>query len=229
MAKRGKLIVIDGSDGVGKATQTKLLVARLKREGKKVLTLDFPQYERNFFGTLIGQCLAGNRGDFVHINPYIGSVLYAADRFESKKIIERALAEGKVVVLDRYVSANQMHQGGKIRDAKKRKEFLQWLDTMEHTVFGIPRPDRIICLHLPLALSLQLLRSKAAGEKKTYTKAAWDTVESDARYLLNSQQSALKIIEEGGKWYKVECSKGNTILPRDVIHEKVWAIVKKAL
>ena len=82
MDKRGKLIVIDGSDGSGKATQTKLLFERLKREKIKVHTLDFPQYTENLMGSLIGECIAGEHGDFLHVDPYIGSVLYAADRFE---------------------------------------------------------------------------------------------------------------------------------------------------
>ncbi|MFA9262825.1 MAG: hypothetical protein ACEQSB_05785 [Undibacterium sp.] len=93
MAKRGKLIVLDGSDGSGKATQTRLLLARLKAEGYRTKTLDFPQYEANFFGQLLGRSLAGEFGDFIGIDPHIGSVLYAADRFESKPTIERWLKQ----------------------------------------------------------------------------------------------------------------------------------------
>ncbi len=218
--------MLDGSDGVGKATQTKLLVERLKKEGKRVVTLDFPRYEQNFFGAFVGACLRGDHGDFLHLDPYIASVFYAADRFESKKVIEDALASGAYVVLDRYVSANQMHQGGKIKDARKRREFLTWLDTMEHKVFGIPRPDLIVYLHLPVALSLLLLRTKAATDKKKYLKGKWDTVENDMRYLANSQKSALKIIQAGGKWHKVVCNKGTEILSREVIHERIWEVLR---
>lgn len=225
--QKGKLIVIDGSDGVGKATQTKLLVDHLRKEGKKVMTLDFPRYRKNLFGKLIGECLRGDHGDFVNMDPYIASVLYASDRFESKKVIEDALNAGKIVVLDRYVSANQMHQGGKIKHTQKRKEFLKWLDTMEHKVFGIPRPDLIIYLHLPVALSVLLLRTKNASEKKEYIKGKWDTVEADMKYLANAMKSALKIIKEGARWHKVVCNKGNIILPREAIHELVWGTVKK--
>ncbi|MEN9389970.1 MAG: hypothetical protein RLZZ283_70 [Candidatus Parcubacteria bacterium] len=226
---KGKLIVIDGVDGAGKATQTKLLVDRLKKEGRKVETFEFPAYETNFFGSFIGECLRGDHGDFVRVDPYIGSVLYAADRFESKKKIEDALKAGKVVVLDRYVSANQMHQGGKIKDAKKKKAFLKWLDTMEHRVFGIPRPDMIIYLNLPVKLSLQLLRNKSLKDKKAYIKGKWDVVESDIKYLENSRKSALAIIQELGTWKKVECNTGDAILPREVIHERVWNIARKVL
>lgn len=228
--KKGKLIVLDGTDGSGKATQTKLLQARLKKEGYRVQTLDFPQYEKNFFGGLIGECLAGEHGDFVSIDPYIGSTLYAADRFESKDKIMRWLKAGCVVVLDRYVSSNQIHQGGKITDAKKRKQFLEWLEKMEYGVFGIPRPDGIIYLDVPVALSQKLLASKGQKEKKTYLKKRkTDVVEGSQKYLDDSRQSALLLVKKQNRWLRVECAKKDEILSREIIAEKVWEQVKKIL
>ena len=102
--KKGRLIVIDGTDGSGKATQVKLLQTRLKKEGYRVKTLDFPQYQENFFGGFIGECLTGDHGNFVSLDPYIASVLYAADRFQSKEKILGWLKKGEIVILDRYVS-----------------------------------------------------------------------------------------------------------------------------
>lgn len=215
--RRGKLIVIDGSDGVGKATQTKLLIERLKKAGVPVETLDFPQYQDNFFGKLIRQCLDGAYGDFIALDPHIATVLYAADRYESKGKIERWLSDGKVVVLDRYVSANQLHQGGKIRDAKKRKEFLVWLDTMEHKIFRLPRPSVVIYLHLPTELSLTLINKR--GKK--------DLAEQNVAYLAHAKESALKLIKDNNKWIKIDCSAKGVVLPREVIHEKIYVSVKK--
>lgn len=227
MDKRGKLIVIDGSDGTGKATQTKYLAERLRKEKIPFETLDFPQYETNFFGQLIGECLSGLHGDFVGLDPKIASVLYAADRFESKQKIEKWLAQGKVVVLDRYVSANQMHQGGKIRDPKERKKFLQWLDRMEHEIFGLPRPDLIVYLALPMEISLKLLQEKQLVAKKKYlTKGTRDQHEGNVKHLLDAQQSALKLIQGSNKWKKIICSDKKGILTREAIHEKIWAIVR---
>lgn len=230
MKHKGKLIVIDGTDGVGKATQTKLLVARLKREGVNVETLDFPQYYKNFFGKFIGAMLTGQYGDFLHIDPYIASVMYAADRFESKAKLEKWLAEGKVVILDRYVSANQMHQGGKIKSPAKRKAFLLWLDHMEHGVFGLPRPDLIVYLHLSMKEVLRLLKNKDRNVKKRYAHRGKDVVEGDPAYLEASQKSALKLIQEKSHWKKIECSEGKGgILPKEIIHEKLYAIVSHIL
>lgn len=216
---KGKLIVIDGSDGVGKATQTKLLVERLKKSGKKVETMDFPQYTNNFFGSFLKECLTGKHGDFIGQNPYLVSIAYAADRWESKAKLEKWLKEGRIVVLNRYVSSNQMHQGGKIHDTKARTAFLKWLDAMEHKTFGLPRPDLILYLHVPVELSLQLMKGR--GNE--------DLAESDPKHLARAQDAALKIIRSQGNWQKIDCTDANGMLPRPAIHDKIFATVKKVV
>jgi dTMP kinase len=195
-----------------------------------VKTLDFPQYEKNFFGKLIGECLVGDYGDFVKIDPHIGSVLYAADRYESKPVIERWLKQGFVVVLDRYVSSNQIHQGGKILNPKRQREFLTWLDTMEHGVFGLPRPDRIIYLDVPTQISQSLLKTEDQKRKKIYvSKRKTDLVENDEEYMRRSRENALKLVKKLNAWTKIDCTKRGELLSREAIAEKVWTEVKKAL
>lgn len=218
--KSGKLIVIDGTDGSGKATQTKLLVKRLKKQnGIQVRTLDFPQYTSNFFGRLLDECLHGKQEGFSTLDPHITSVLYAADRFESKRKIEKWIEQGMIVVLDRYVSANQIHQGGKIADIKKREEFLKWLDKMEYEIFGIPRPDVLIYLSIPVEFSVQLLDA----EKKES-----DIVETDRIYLENSAKSAEWLCRRY-KWNKLSCVQGGQVLPKEQIAEFLWNVVKPIL
>lgn len=216
--QKGKLLVIDGPDGSGKATQTKLLVSRLRREGARVRTLDFPQYEKNFFGRFLKECLQGKYGDFPKLDAHIASTLYAADRFESKKKIEQWLKAGYAVILDRYVSANQIHQGGKISDARERGKFLAWLDAMEYKIFGIPRPDMVIYLSVPVEFSLDLLRS----EKES------DIVESDRAYLENSFRSA-EWLSKKQEWVRISCVRKNVMRSIDDIHEEVFSVIKKVL
>ncbi len=229
MRRRGTFIVIDGIDGAGKATQTELLLKRLTAEGKKAVRIDFPRYYGNVFGKLIGECLAGEHGDFLNLDPKIASALYAADRFESKGRIEKWLESGFVVIADRYVSSNQIHQGGKIGNKKKRKAFLEWLDTVEYGVFKIPRPDAIVYLSLPVEMSLSLLKkSKKLGDKKKrYLNGKKDVVEHSVRYLENSRRSALAIIRRGNAWKEIVCNRGKKLLPKDAVHELVWREVEK--
>lgn len=231
MDKRGKLIVIDGSDGSGKATQTKLLLERLRKEKIKAETMDFPRYETNLIGKLIGECIAGEHGDFLHSDPYVASVIYGADRYESKQQIEKWLISGRTVVLDRYVSANQIHQGGKITDERKREAFLAWLEKLEYGVFGLPRSNRTIYLHMPLELSVTLLKDKRAKDKKTQYLGTdkKDTLELDVAYLEHAQLSAQWLMKREKGWKRVECAPEGTIRLREDIHEEVWSIVQSSL
>ncbi len=220
--KKGKFIVVEGTDGCGKKTQTELLVKRLKKEGYKVATIDFPQYYNNFFGKFIGECLAGEHGDFVKLDPKIASVLYAADRFESSQKIVKWLKEGRIVIADRYANSNQTHQGGKIVDAHKRREFLKWLDEMEFGVFKIPRPDLIIYLNVPLKFSLEMLKNKNNEEKKKYLNGKKDVLENDLKHLQNAKRSALNLVKENNNWVDIQCVRNGKLLSIEKIGEMVW-------
>ncbi|MEK7598278.1 MAG: dTMP kinase [Patescibacteria group bacterium] len=227
--KKGKFIVIDGTDGSGKATQTKLLVDKLKKNDHKVKTVDFPQYENNFFGKIVGRYLAGEFGGASSVSPYLASVLYAADRFETKEKIEKWLKNGNVVIADRYASSNQIHQGGKIRDPKKRKEFLNWLEEMEYKVFKIPRPDVSIYLDVPIEFSLKLLKNKSAQERKKYLKGKKDIHESDRKHLQDAKNSAIKLVERNNNWIKIDCVKKGKLLAIADISQIIWSKIGKVL
>lgn len=217
MTRNGTLIVIDGNDGTGKATQTKLLAKRLRKDGLKVEIIEFPQY-KNFFGSLIGECLAGKHGDFLKIDPHIASVLYAADRLESKTKIEKWLGEGKVVISDRYVSANQIHQGAKIENVAMRKRFLTWVETMEYKVFKMHRPAGVIYLHLPATLSAELIKARGTA----------DFAERSHRHLAAAERTGLELAH-AYKWKKIDCFGERGVLPRDEIHQKVYECAKKII
>lgn len=227
--QKGKLIVIDGIDGSGKATQVKILKQRLLKERFKVKTIDFPRYESNFFGSLIGEYLSGLHGDFIAMDSKIASILYAADRFESSAQIKKWLDAGFVVLADRYATANQIHQGGKIDDLKKRKEFLAWLYKMEYGVFGIPKPDQVIYLDVPFEVSKMWLMNKVAKRKKKYLNGRKDVAEDNLIHLKNSRNSALLLTKENKNWTKIECCKGNLCMSPEQVGEEVYKIVNKKI
>ena len=227
--KKGKLIVIDGIDGSGKSTQIDLLIKRMKANGLKAEMIHFPHYE-NFFGGFIGHCLTEQYYNFLDTHPKIVSVLYAADRWESSEGIKKMLDSGITVVLDRYVSANQIHQGGKIKSVKKRNDFMKWLDEMEYGVFKIPRPDITLYLDLPTKIVLELLKKRDSSKiKREYLKKKKDVHEADVNFLINSRKSALKLSKEIPNFVKIECSKNNEILSRETIHGMIYEKVKKII
>lgn len=228
--QRGRLIVVDGIDGSGKATQTELLRDRLTEEKVPVKTIDFPRYEDNFFGELIGHYLSGEYGDFIKTDPRVASTLYAADRFESSRTIRTWLGKGYTVIADRYVSANQIHQGGKFDDARERREFMDWLDRMEHTVYGIPRPDLVIYLDVPYEISKQWLQKKVAEREK---QGKQDVAEDNLRHLKASRNAALSLTRRNENWEKVTCcarrKDGMVCMAPEEVHERVIEILRERL
>lgn len=225
---KGKLIVIDGTDGSGKATQVDYLTKHLKKDGHTVKVVDFPEYYKNFFGKFIGHCLSEQYYNWLNIHPKIASVMYAADRWESSDEMRKWLKKGYIVIANRYVSANQIHQGGKTKNTKKRNDFLKWLDEMEYEVFGIPRPDLTLYLSLPINIVLKLLKNRDSSKmKREYLKKKKDVHESDINHLINSRKSALKLEKEIPNFIKIECSKKGEILSREQVHEMVYKEVKK--
>lgn len=225
---KGKLIVIDGTDGSGKATQVKYLTDHLKKDGYKVKVVDFPEYYKNFFGAFVGHCLSEQYYNFINVHPKIASVLYAADRWQSKEEMNKWLKNGYVVVANRYVSANQIHQGGKISDTKKRINFIKWLNQMEYEEFGIPKPNLTLYLSLPIEIVMKLLNDRESSQmRRKYLRKNKDVHEADEKFMKNSIKSALWLAKTQPNWAKINCSEKGQILSREQIHEMIYKEVKK--
>lgn len=223
--KNGKLIVIDGTDGTGKQTQTKLLLDRLLGEGKPAHSLDFPQYDMNIAGKLLYEALKENKhGDFLGISPKLASVIYAFDRMESAPQIREWLDSGAIVILDRYVTSNQIHQGGKIADPEERKTFIKWLDELEYGAAKLPRPDVVFYLDVPVEVSLRLIRERAEREGSQP-----DQAESSEQHLRESQERALGIMSDYPIVEIVDCSENSQIKSREAIHELIYQALQKHL
>lgn len=217
---KGKLIVIEGTDGSGKTTQTELLMKRLQVENVASESIRFPQYGTNIAGTLIRESLDGKHGDFTKVDPKIGSVLYAVDRFETMPKMRKWIDEGKIIVADRYTTSNQIHQGGKLRSESDRADFLNWLSELEYNALGIMKPDIVFYLEMPFEVSQDLI-SKREGIK--------DAADSDFEYLKNSKEAGKYMVERESFWERVNCMNGEDLLSPELIHEKIWEKVKEVL
>ena len=228
MAK-GKLIVIDGNDGSGKATQVALLSKKLKKEGRTVKIVDFPDYYSNFFGKFIGHCLSEQYYNWINVHPKIASIAYAADRWESSDKIRKWLDKGYIVIANRYVSANQIHQGGKIANAEKREAFIKWLDEMEYKVFKIPKPNVVFYLSVPMSFTLKLIKERNKKSFRAYLEKKKDIVEGNIPYLTNSNKAALWLAKTQKGWVKIDCVKNGLLENRENIHQEIYAKVKKVV
>ena len=173
----------------------------------------------------MGRYLTGEFGSAASVGPYLGSIPYAADRFEAKERICNWIENGYNVVIDRYTSSNQIHQGGKINDNKIREDFFKWVEEMEFKVFKIPKPDIIIYLDMPLEISLKMLKNKSANKKKIYLNGKTDIHEKDLKHLQDARKSADDLIKRSNKWVRINYTKDEKPLLRNEISDIILGIV----
>lgn len=216
MSKRGKLVAIEGTDGSGKATQFKLLVAALKHAGHKVATVDFPQYGKAS-AKMVEEYLRGKFGKASDVGPYDASLFYAIDRLEAAPRIRRWLSEGRTVVANRYTWSNA-HQAGKIKSAAARRKFWRWALALEHEAFGIPKPDVTIFLHMPAAQAQALVDKK---HRRAYLRGKKrDIHEGSLGHLKAAERTYIELVKRY-HFRTVLCSVRGRVLPPDAIHKLV--------
>ncbi len=222
----GKFIVVDGSDGAGKKTQTDFLIARLEKEGHKIASYDFPQYEKTFFGKMVGRYLNGEFGEVDDVDPYLASLLFAGDRWQASEAIRKDLAAGRLVISNRYIQSNMAFMSAKFKTQIEKDNYLNWLAELEFQIYGIPKPDLVIYLYVPYEISQQLVDKKA---KRSYTDLKRDIHEKNTDFLKRVEQSYLMLADKYPEWRKIDCTKAGKIQSIKEISEKVYSVIKKEL
>ncbi|MDP2736143.1 MAG: thymidylate kinase [bacterium] len=226
MKRKGKFIVFEGIDGSGKSTQLELLALRVQRErpGAAILTFDFPQYQKKSAG-MVEEYLSGKYGLQSDVNPYAASVFYAIDRYDISFKLNESLRRENILLSDRYVGSNIGHQGGKIRDAKKREAYFDWLYELEYGIFKVPKPTVSLILNVPPRVARELCNNRERRKKKKE-----DIHERDLAHLTHASKAYLHAAKAFPKDFKmVECVEGKRLLSRQEVHEKVWDIVRRIL
>lgn len=223
---KGKFIVIDGTDGSGKATQLKILRERLSAEGFNVEVADFPQYGKKSAGP-VEEYLNGKYGTVDNVGPYKASMFYAIDRYDASFKIREWLEEDKIVISNRYVTANMGHQGGKIDNDKERSEYFKWLYKLEYEDFEIPKPDLNIILHVKAEIAQKLVDKK--GHRDYVGGIKRDIHEADLNHLKNAEQTYLNIAKIFNDISLIECTENNNIMTKEKIAEMVWKKVLKII
>jgi thymidylate kinase/thymidylate synthase ThyX len=224
--KEGVFLVIEGTDGSGKGTQFKLLIDKLTKEGYDVETFDFPQYEQES-SYFVRQYLNGKYGSAEDVGPYTGSIFYALDRYESAPRIRQALAEGKVVIANRFTGSNMAHQGTKFTSSEERNGYFIWLEAIEFKMLGIPRPDMSLVLRVPAEIAQKLVDQK---ESRSYTDKKRDLHEADINHLKRSVEVYDDLCRLFPKDFKqLECVRNGKILSIEAIHNLIWENVMPSL
>lgn len=222
---KGKIIVIDGTDGSGKTTQLHLLKEKLQAEGFGVEIADFPQYNHKSAG-MVEEYLSGKYGGVDDVTPYQASIFYAVDRFDFSKQIKDWLAEGKIILCNRYTSSNMAHQGCKIDNPLERKVFFNWLSELEHDILKIPRPDLCLILRVDPEISQQMAKDRAREDWKGKTK---DIHEENLNHLKKAERVYCEIAESNSNYRLVNCVSEGKIMDREEISFLVWIYVSQML
>ncbi|MBI2572416.1 hypothetical protein HYV86_01020 [Candidatus Woesearchaeota archaeon] len=226
--KKGVFIVLDGLDGSGKGTQTKMLVERLQQEGHQVEMVDFPQYG-TWSAVPVEKYLRGELGSSQEITAQQASLFYALDRFSAKKRMQDALIQGKILIANRYVSASKGHQLGKLTTDQQRKEFLDWLNHTEYTILGIPKPTATLFLHMPPEIGQKLVEKKSP---RAYLQGkSKDIHEEDIEHLRNAERGFLFAAQHDTqeKWNVIKCSKEEAVRSIDEIHQEIYQTVARLI
>lgn len=221
--QKGKLFVIEGLDGSGKGTQTKILFEALQAQGLPVRRLTFPNYESES-SALVKMYLRGAFGDKPgDVNPYAASSFYAVDRYAGfKSDWGKFYEEGGILVADRYTTSNAVHQCSKLPQ-EQWDIFIQWLADYEFSLLGMPRPDAVIYLAVDPAVSQKLMTGRYQGDESKK-----DIHEKDLNYLDASRHAAEYCAEKLG-WETVVCDKGGVMCSIEEIHARVLEIVRQKL
>ena len=216
----GYVIVIEGTDGCGKQTQTKALYERLIAQGYNVRVQSFPNYDSPS-ASPVKMYLGGEFGGEKSVDPYQASSLYAVDRLCTYlKDLKDFYEKGGIILFDRYVQSNMLHQAGKIGDRVEVDKFLAWLDELEFETLKLPRPNKVIYLDVPLEISQALARARV-GLKAGTSK---DIHEADEGHMRRAYESGKYVREKYG-WEVINCTENGKMKSIEDISDNIWSRV----
>ena len=220
---KSKIIFIEGLDGSGKATQTKILADKLAEKGMKVRKLEFPDYS-NPSSSLVKMYLNGDFGDKPEdVNAYAASAFYAVDRAASYlQFWKKDYEDGTVILSDRYATSNIIYQMSKL-DKSEYDSFIEWQNDFEYKKLGIPKPDAVIYLDVEPEVSQKLMEKRYGGDK-----SKMDLHEKNVKFLLDCRESALFAAEKCG-WKVINCCENGDIKSIDRIAEEIEKVTADIL
>ena len=220
---KGKLIVIEGLDGSGKATQAKRLASELQKRAIPVREISFPNYDSDS-SALVKMYLAGAFGrEPGDVNAYAASTFFAVDRYAGmKQDWGRFYADGGILIADRYTTSNAVHQCCKL-PRENWETYLSWLFDLEYGKLGLPAPDAVVYLRLPVEAGQELMNGRYHGDGSRK-----DIHENNTAYLKHAEQAALYCAEKYG-WHMVDCFADGALRSIDEIGKVVFRTALRCL
>ncbi len=219
-------IVLEGLDGAGKSTQVNKLREMFCSQGIETEYLHFPRFESPIYGDLIAKFLRGELGSLDEVNPYLVALLYAGDRANATELINGWLAEGKAVILDRYIYSNVGYQCAKVDNIQERDTLRDWIIDLEYNFNKIPRPELSIFLDVPFKFTASSLTKQRDGEDREYLKGKSDIHEASLTFQQRVREVYLDVAKRDEGLKIVNCANevGDMASP-DEIFEKIKKLI----
>lgn len=211
-------IVLEGLDGAGKSTQIKLLRQMMEQAGMECEYLHFPRFDAPVYGDMIARFLRGEFGSVEQVNPYLVALLYAGDRADAAKQIRAWMADGKCVIVDRYVYSNVGYQCAKVESAEERERLREWILRTEYEEFGIPRPTLSLFLDVPFGFTEAKLTAQREGADRDYLGGAQDIHEKSLELQRRVREVYLEAARREEDFEVVDCStaEGTMASPEEI-------------
>ena len=217
---------MEGLDGSGKSTQVNNLRSFFERQEIVYHYIHFPRTTDPYFGELVARFLRGEFGDIDEVDPYLVAMLYAGDRNDAANEIRQKLAEGVLVLVDRYVCSNIAFQCAKVRDDKKAEILKNWILGLEYERFGIPKPDINLFLDVPFEFTRDNLKKNRDGTDRAYLKGGRDIHEEDLDFQKRVREQYIKQVEQDDTFFLLECAdQEGSVLNPDAIFDQITGLL----
>jgi len=257
--KKGKLIVVEGTDGSGKTVQTNLLVERMSREGYQVQMTDFPQYGRSFFANMIEKYLKGEFGwpqelrDHLKNHPRLNekgspSGNVRIEYLDSRPNEVNPYLTSLLYAGDRWEAKNQMCkwlEEGRIVISNRyvcsnmAHQGAKISDVAERKEFYkwietlehdvYAVPKADLTIYLHVPIEISRELIKTRLRESEGLKSKMDLHEEDAEYLKRVRDSYVELAASDSSWCTIECAENNQIKPKEGISEEIWHAINKIL
>lgn len=199
-------IVLEGLDGAGKSTQIRMLRQLFADRGVESEYVHFPRFDSPVYGQLIARFLRGEFGGVQEVDPYLVALIFAGDRADAAPQIRQWLAEGKAVVLDRYVYSNVGFQCAKLPAGEERDRLADWIVNLEFGHNALPRPDLSLFLDVPFAFTERKLSEVREGDDRDYLQGGQDIHEASLQLQQDVRSVYLASVAKDPSLRVVDCS-----------------------
>ena len=199
-------IVLEGLDGAGKSTQIRMLRQLFADRGVESEYVHFPRFDSPVYGQLIARFLRGEFGGVQEVDPYLVALIFAGDRADAAPQIRQWLAEGKAVVLDRYVYSNVGFQCAKLPAGEERDRLADWIVNLEFGHNALPRPDLSLFLDVPFAFTERKLSEVREGDDRDYLQGGQDIPEASLQLQQDVRSVYLASAAKDPSLRVVDCS-----------------------